>query len=173
MPAAAAAYYVVAAAVAVEAGTQIYAASQQRVIANKQADAALQAANYNANLDRAQAQQVAMDAAANAQRQRQADKTYLSAQKAAYAAAGINSDSGSPLAVQSTTAGRMEQDIQQYWTSTQQKESQLYSAAAEGIYSGQAMADTYHLQGTAALVSGIGKSVGTLGTAYGEMAGGG
>lgn len=168
MPAAVAVVEVVAAVAA--AGAAVYSASEQRVMANKQADAALQAADYNAKLDRAQAQQVSMDAAANAQRQRQADKTYLSAQKAAYAAAGIDSDSGSPLAVQSTTAGRMEQDIQQYWVSTQQKESQLYSAAAEGIYSGQAMADTYHLQGTVALVSGIGKAVGTLGAAYGDVA---
>lgn len=158
------AIYVAAAVVA--AGSAVYAGVESRVASNKQADAALQAAQYNSKLDIANAQQLSMNAAANASRQRTNDKEYLNAQRAAFAASGLLSDTGTPLAVQATTAGRMEQDIQQYWTSTQQKESQLYGAAAEGMYQGAETADIYHLQGTAELVSGIGKAVGIAGEAY-------
>lgn len=153
---------VVAAVASVASAGVSYAASQ------KQAAAATQAANYNAQVDIANAQQLAMDANANIQRERLSDQEYLSKQRAAFAASGILSDTGSPLAVQATSAGRMEQDIQQYWTTTQQKESQLYAAAQEGIYQGQEQASLYHLQGAASILQGIG-SAASFGTqAYGQ-----
>lgn len=156
---------IVAVASVASAAASVYSGREQQIASNKQADAARQAADYNAKLDVANAQQLAMDSAANIQRQRSGNQAYLSKQLVAYAASGILSDTGSPLAVQATTAGRMEQDIQQYWTSVQQKESSLYASAQEGRYEGEETADIYHLQGTAALVSGIGRAVGTLGQA--------
>ena len=70
------------------------------------------------------------------------------------------------MALQATTAGRQEQDIQTYWTSVQEKESQLYSSAAEGVYEGQEEADIYHLQGAADIFNGVGSVAGDLGKGY-------
>ncbi len=123
---------------------------------NAQARAASQAADYNAAVDKAQAQQLALDAQANIQKQRQDDQAYQSNQRAALAASGVLSGTGSPMALQATTAGRQEQDIQQYWTSTQEKESQLYGSAEEGVYEGAEQSDIYHLQGVGDLFQGVG-----------------
>ena len=150
-------------ALAVAAVASVAAAGVSAYSASRQAKAAAQVANYNANVDIAQAQQEAMDANANIARQRQEDQSYLSQQRAQLAASGVLSDTGSPLAVQATTAGRMEQDVQQYWTSTQEKETALYSAAQEGVYEGAQEASAYHLQGAADIISGIG-SFASLGT---------
>lgn len=148
-----------AVALAVAAVASVASAGIQYSASRKQAQAVQQTAKYNASADIAQAQQIAMDTNANIQRQRLEDQAYLSKQRAAYAASGILSDTGSPMAVQATTAGRMEMDIQQYWTSAQQKEATLYSAAQEGILEGNMQAEAYHLQGAAALVQGIGNAV--------------
>lgn len=133
---------------------------------NRQAAAAAQAADYNAAVDKANANQLAMNANANIQRQRQQDQEYQSNQRAALAASGVLSGTGSPMALQATTAGRQEQDIQTYWTSVQEKESQLYSSAAEGVYEGQEEADIYHLQGAADIFNGVGSVAGDLGKGY-------
>jgi hypothetical protein len=137
----------------------------------RQAEAASQAADYNAKLDQSEAQQLSLNAQANIQRQRQQDATYQSDQRAALAASGVLSDEGSPMVLQATTAGRQEQDVQTYWTSVQEKESQLYSSAAEGEYEGQEEADIYHLQGAADIFSGIGSIAGSLGKFAGSQAG--
>jgi hypothetical protein len=123
---------------------------------SQQATAAAQAADYNAKVDVANAQQLSLDANANIQKQRQQDQEYQSDQRAAFAASGVLSGTGSPMEVQATTAGRQEQDIQQYWTSVQEKESQLYASAQEGVVEGEEEADIYHLQGAGDIFSGIG-----------------
>ena len=130
---------------------------------SQQADAASQAANYNAKVDQANAQQQALNANANIQQQRQQDQEYQSDQRAALAASGVLSGTGSPMEVQATTAGRQEQDIQQYWTSVQEKESAQYAAAEEGVVEGQEEASTYHLQGAADIFSGIGSMAASFG----------
>lgn len=134
--------------------------------ASRQAKAAAQAADYNAALDVANAKQVALNANANIDKQRQDDSTYQSNQRAALAASGVLSDTGSPMVVQATTAARQEQDIQQYWTSVQQKESNLYAAGQEGIYEGAEQADIYHLQGAADIFSGVGGITNEVGSVY-------
>lgn len=139
--------------------------------ANRQAAAAAQAANYNAKLDIANAQQQAMNAQANIAKQRQDDKSYQSNQRAALAASGVLSGTGSPMALQATTAGRQEQDIQQYWTSTQQHEATQYAAAQEGVYEGAEAADTYHLQGAADIFKGIGSIGGEVYQGYKDQQG--
>jgi hypothetical protein len=137
----------------------------------RQAEAASQAADYNSKLDQSEAQQLALNANANIQRQRQDSATYQSDQRAALAASGVLSDEGSPMVLQATTAGRQEQDIQTYWTSVQEKESQLYSSAQEGVYEGEEEADIYHLQGAADIFKGVGSIAGSLGSFAGSQAG--
>lgn len=158
--------YIIEAVVAAASTTVAVEAS------NKQAEAATQAADYNAKLDVANAQQLAMNANANIAKQRQDDQAYQSNQRAALAASGVLSGTGSPMALQATTAGRQEQDIQTYWTSVQEKESQLYSSAEEGVYEGQEEADIYHLQGAADIFNGVGSMTGDLGKAYNAEQGG-
>lgn len=138
---------------------------------SQQASAAAQAANYNAKLDIANAQQQAMNAQANIAKQRQDDQSYRSNQRAALAASGVLSGTGSPMALQATTAGRQEQNIQQYWTSTQQHEATQYAAAQEGVYEGAEAADTYHLQGAADIFKGIGSIGGEVYQGYKDQQG--
>ena len=139
-------------AVAASAGSAYMSARAS----SEQASAAASAADYNAKVDVANAQQQALDANANITKQRQQDQEYQSDQRAAYAASGVLSGSGTPMEVQATTAGRQEQNIQQYWTSVQEKESAQYAAAEEGVVEGQEEADIYHLQGAGDIFSGIG-----------------
>ena len=138
------------------AAASVAGATMAAVSSSRQASAAAQAADYNAKVDQANAKQLAMDAQANIQKQRQDDATFESSQRAALAASGVLSDTGSPMQVEATTAGRLEQDIQTYWTSVQEKESQLYASAEEGVYEGAEEADIYHLQGASDIFSGIG-----------------
>lgn len=155
-------YWAVGAAIVSVVATTV-STIQQHNIAGQEAAAASQAAQYNADLDIANAKQDAENAKANISTQRQKDASYLSTQRAALAASGVLSDTGSPMEVQATTAGRMEQNVQQYWTSEQESESTLYEAAQEGVYEGAEAADTYHLEGTAAIFSGIGTIANTTG----------
>jgi hypothetical protein len=143
------------------------------IASSRQASAAAHAADFNAKVDQANAQQLAMDAKANIQKQRQDDTAYQSDQRAALAASGVLSETGSPMTLQATTAMRQEQDIQTYWTSVQEKEGQLYSAAAEGVYEGASEADIYHLQGAADIFSGIGSMAGSVAGAMARGGGGG
>ena len=130
-------------------GVQAYEASKNATYAAKVAD-------YNAKVDIANAQQQAMNAQANIQSQREEGGELLSRQRAAYAASGVLSDSGSSLAVQATTAARLEQNIQQYWNETQQKESQLYTAAGMEVSKGKAQAKAYHLEAAADMFKAVG-----------------
>src|ERR1039457_4798731 len=147
------------------------ATTMEAVASSRQASAAAQAADYNSKGDQANAQQLAMNANANIAKQRQDDATYQSDQRAALAASGVLSGTGSPMELQATTAMRQEQDIQTYWTSVQEKESQLYSSAEEGVYEGQEEADIYHLQGAADIFSGIGSMVGSVGGTMARLGG--
>jgi hypothetical protein len=64
------------------------------------------------------------------------------------------------MEVQATTAGRQEQNIQQYWTQVQETESAEYASAAEGVVEGEEEASTFHLQGAADIFNGIGNMEG-------------
>lgn len=157
-------FWAIGAAVVAVVGETVNMVEQSR-ISKQQASNATKVAQYNADVDVANAQQLSMNANANIAKQRQQDQSYLSAQRAAYAASGVLSGTGSPMTLQATTAGRMEQDIQQNWASVQEKESQLYGSAAEGIVEGQEESDVYHLQSTAAIFQGIGQIANTVGGA--------
>ena len=146
------------------------AATMAAEASSRQASAAAHAADYNAKVDIANAQQLSMNANANIAKQRQDAATYQSDQRAALAASGVLSGTGSPMQLQATTAARQEQDIQTYWTSVQEKESQLYASAEEGVYEGQEQADIYHLQGAADIFNGIGGIAGDIGGAMARSA---
>ena len=96
-------------------------------------------------MDIAQAQQLDYNTVANVRNARAEDAVYMSRQATAYASAGVLS-SGSPLAVEATTAGRLEQRVQQEWQNSQQQQQQLYSAAKVGQLYGQAQASAYRTQ---------------------------
>jgi hypothetical protein len=164
---------VIAATSVAAAGTSAYLSARA---SSQQATAASQIANYNAKVDIAQANQDAMNAQANIEKQRTDNASYDSNQRAALAASGVLSGTGSPMALQATTVGRQEQDIQQYWTQTQEQESSQYQAAELGVYEGAQEADTYHLQGAADIFQGVGQmtnSVGLSMTRAQQMPGGG
>jgi hypothetical protein len=160
------------AALVISAVATAASAAEQAHASSMQAKAATQAADYNAKVDQANAQQIALNANANIAKQRQDDQAYQSNQRAALAASGVLSDTGSAMQIEATTAGRQEQDIQTYWTSVQQKESALYSSAEEGVYEGQMQADIYHLQGAADIFNGIAGVASTGAKAYNVSQGG-
>ena len=134
--------------------------------ASKQAKMAAKVADYNAKVDIVHANQIAMNENANIAKQRLKNAAYLSEQRSQYAASGILGGTGSPLALEATTVGRMEQDIQQDWTNVQTQESNLYSAAKFGIYEGQQESEMYHLEGAADIFKGIGGIANIIGGAY-------
>ncbi len=142
------------AALAVSMAATAYSAYKQHQSAKSAASVDNATADYNAKVDRSQAEQLQLDTIQNIQTQRQNDQVYLSQQHAAYAAAGVLADSGSPLAAQITNAGRMEKQLQQEYTNSQQRQQQLYSSANIGRLEGAAQASADNARGTIALIDG-------------------
>lgn len=137
---------------------------------NKQAKVVKSVADYNSTVDIANAQQLGMDANANIEKQRADDAVYTSSQRAAYAASGVLSGTGSPMEVQATTVGRQEQAVQQYWQNTQQKSDRLYDAAKMGTYEADKQADAFHAGATAEIFKGIGSVANISGAGSGAGA---
>ena len=130
---------------------------------SKQAAAVDQSvANYNANVDRAQAKQLDVNTLENIRSERLANEEYLSRQAASYANAGVLATSGSALHAQITNAGLLEQKIQQQYVDSQQRQQQYYAKAAIGQAEGAAQASSDRLAGTLALINGGAKIAGTL-----------
>ena len=164
------------AAVAVgSAAATTYGAIEQNKAARNAAEVDQATAAYNARYDDAMAAQLDKDTQANITTERQNDAVYLSKQEASYASAGVLATSGSALHTQITNAGRMEQQIQQEWVNSQQKQAQYDSAAAVGQLEGQAQASADRLSGSIALINGAGRVASQLGSAYmsGVFSGGG
>lgn len=131
--------------------------------ASKNAAAVDQAtANYNANVDKAQAQQLDVNTVENIRSERLANEEYLSRQAASYANAGVLATSGSALHAQITNAGLLEQKIQQQYVDSQQKQQQYYAQAAIGQAEGAAQASSDRLAGTLALINGGARIAGSL-----------
>ena len=130
---------------------------------SKQAAAVDQSvANYNANVDRAQAQQLDANTLENIRTEREANEQYLSREAASYASAGVLSTSGSALHAQVVNAGLLEQRIQQQYVDSLQKQQQYYASAAIGVAEGQAQAESDTLAGNLALINGGAKIASTL-----------
>lgn len=153
-------------ALAASVGSTIYAANQQRTVANANAANATAVADYNARVDQAAAEQTDLDARANITSMRRDASVYMSRQTAAFANAGVRADTGSPLAVRAATAGRLAMREQQAYTDAQAKEQRFAAAGRVGQLEGQAAAEGYHGQATAAVLSGAGRVASLLGGAY-------
>lgn len=165
MPAAAVVVYAAYAAAAVSVAATAVSMDKQHKAAKAAQKLATDTATYNANVDIAQAQQIDLDTNANIRAERAQDKVYLSRQKTAYAAAGVLS-SGSPLSVEATTAGRLEQARLNEYRSSQQKQQYLYGAAAQGVLAGQAQARAIGIQDSANMLAGGAKILSTVAGAY-------
>jgi hypothetical protein len=151
-------FFAIGAGVVTLAGAGLQAAS-----ASKAATSAAQMGDYNAKVDIANALQTSETAAQNVRNQRIEDQSFLSGQRAQYAASGVLSGTGSAMQVQATTAGRMEQNIQQYWQDENAKINQYWASAQVGIYQGEEQASTDHLEGAADIFKGIGTAASILG----------
>ena len=125
---------------------QNQASKRAQGAAGQAADLALATSQHNAAIDISQAKQLDLDTIQNIRTERAQDAVYMSRQASSYASAGVLS-SGSPLAVQATTAGRLEQGIQQAYVSSQQKQQQMYAAAKVGQLYGGAQAQAYRTEG--------------------------
>lgn len=139
---------------AVSAASTVYSAAQQKKAADNAAAVDTATAQYNARYNQAVAKQLDLDTIENIRTQRRDDAVYLSRMHASYADAGVLATTGSALDAQITTAGRMEQRIQQEWVNSQQQQQQLYSKARMGILAGEAQAKADRAQGTIALING-------------------
>jgi len=115
-------------------------------------------ADYNAKYDTAAAEQLDADTLANIDTERQDNAVYLSRQAASYASAGVLATSGSALHAQIINAGRMEQQIQQQYVNSQQKQASYYSQAKAGVAYGLAQSESDRMSGSIALINGLGKA---------------
>ena len=141
-------------------------------IETKQADDA--AANtaktigqYNADIDMEEAKQVDYDSTAAIDQMRTDAATYMSRTASAYARNGIIANRGSPLAVQSMEAGRAAMKEPQTYADAHAKEQFLTSSAQAGILEADSQADQDHMEGVAAVMGGVGKVAGQIGSSYG------
>jgi len=150
----------------VSLAAQGYSAYKQNQAAKNAAQVDTATADHNAKVDEAMAQQLQLDTIQNIRTQRESNAVYLSQQEAAYAAAGVDASGGSPLHAMITNAGRMEQQLQQEYVNSQQKQQQYYSSAKVGRLEGAARAEADRARGTIALIDGGAKMAGTLAGGY-------
>ena len=144
-------------AYAAVAATTTYAAVESHKASKRAAQVDTATAEYNARFDEAMSKQLELDTQKNIQNERKENAIYLSKQHASYAAAGVSATSGSALDAQITNAGIMEQKIQQEQVNLSQKQQQYASAASVGRLEGAARADADRAQGRIALINGAGK----------------
>ena len=153
------------------------AARDSKSAANQAAADTQAVAGYNARVDRANEEQVALDSKANIDAMRKDASVYLSRQRASFAGAGVMADSGSPLAVQVATAGQLALREQQAHTAANAEMQRIESSAKAGIASGDsqaaaykiegdARARAYHAEATGAILGGAAKLFGTAAGAY-------
>jgi hypothetical protein len=109
-------------------------------------------ARYNADVDKAKARQMDLDAQENQRRQRKEGEIYKAKQRSALAAAGVL-PTGSSLDLLATTAGEIELRQQDSWRETNLGMESLYSAAKVGILEGGAEATGIRRRGVASLFS--------------------
>lgn len=135
-------------------GLTAYGMYSQKKASDNAAQVDTSTAAFNMRYDVTQAQQLDLDTLQNIRTSRQAGKEYLSRMDAAYASAGVLSNTGSALHAQVTTAGRLEQQIQQAYLDSQQRQQSLYTKAKAGILVGDAEATADRAQGTLSLLTG-------------------
>lgn len=114
---------------------QGYAMSAANKAAKQSAADAKATAAYNSRVDLAEAKQIEYDSEENTRSARREARVYLSRQEAAYVTAGVL-NSGSALAVQAETAGRLEQGVLQERLNASREIGKRESAAKMGILYG-------------------------------------
>lgn len=142
---------------------QGYGMYQQNKSAKASANLANDTAEYNARVDLAEAKQIELDTDANVRAARRDASVYTSRQRAAYAASGVLA-TGSALAVQAETAGRIEQGILQERSNSQREVSKRESAAAMGVLYGKQTADAIKRESRLNMLKG---GIGILSTVAG------
>ena len=144
-------------ATTVSAGATAYGAYSQKKAGDAAAQVDTASADYNARYDLAAANQLDLDTQQNVRTARADNAVYLSRQAASYASAGVLGTTGSPLHAEITNAGRMEQQIQQEWVNSQQKQQSYAAAARVGQLEGAARAQSDRMSGSLAVINGATK----------------
>lgn len=119
-------------------------------------------AAFNANYDESLAKQLDLDTLQNIRTERENNNVYLSREAASYAAAGVLATTGTPLHAQITNAGRMEQQIQQEYVNSQQKQKSYHEQAKAGVAMGEAQASSDRMAASLALINGGAKMAGMV-----------
>lgn len=141
---------------------------KQNQASKASAQLAKDTASFNSRVDMAEATQIEMDSDANTRAARRDAAVYTSRQRAAYASSGVL-NSGSALAVEVETAGRLEQRIQQERTNALREATKRESSARVGVMYGDAQASAIRRQNSVDMLRG---GVGILSTvAQGYQAG--
>ena len=141
-------------------GVQGYGMYKQNQANKASARLATDTASYNQLVNETNATQTEMDADANTRQARAEARVYTSRQRAAYAASGVL-NSGSALAVQAETAGRMEQRILQGRSDSLREAEKMRAAGRMGVLYGQEQAAAIKRQNSIDMLRG---GVGMLST---------
>ena len=141
-------------AVGVSVAATAYGAYEQKKSSDRAAQVDTATADYNARADLAASHQLDLNTIQNVKTARAEGDIYLSRQAASYASGGILATSGSPLHAQIMNAGKLQQQIQQQWIDSQQKQQQYGAAAQVGRLEGAARAKADRASGTLALING-------------------
>lgn len=153
----------IVAVVATVGGATVSAVGQHNA-----AVAASQTAEYNANIQRAQAVQESDVAAENARRKQDQANKIIGAQRAALAANGLAME-GTPLAVLGETSTVLERDILDIGFDATNRERQLLASANLSLFEGKAQSSALNTQAWASVISGIGSAVGGYTKATGSI----
>ena len=119
------------------------------------ASVAKDTASYNAKLAESQALQNDMDARENLKRKRETNNRFLAAQRGQFAAAGVTIE-GTPLEVQSESAGILELQALEMNRQAQNESAQLRAGGAAQRRYGAAAANAAYIGAGASLLSGVG-----------------
>ena len=134
-------------------GAQAYGMVQANRASQNAAKLATATSDYNARVDEADAKQIELDSSENTRRAREEARIYTSRQLAAFAASGVLV-SGSPLAVMATTAGRIEQQIQQEAQDRKRQANRLRDSARMTRLYGESSAAGIRERARADLIGG-------------------
>jgi len=139
-------------------GMQAEAARDAKQLAKK-------TGNQNQAVDEASAKQLELNQTQNIRNERADNSVYISKQQAAYASSGVLS-SGSQLDVEATTAGKMEQSIQQEWIDTNVKANNIRQQGQYGKDASEAQASAIQTQSNINMLKGGAQIASQVGSAY-------
>lgn len=151
--------------VAASVAATSYSMAQQNKAAKTSEQLSKDTAGYNAKVDRANATQTELDATQNEANARRDAAVYTSRQQAAYASSGVL-NTGSALAVEAETAGRLNQRILQDKLNAGREAEKMRSAATVGVMYGDAQASAINQQNNINQLKGGMSILSTVAGAY-------